>query len=375
MPTNTRAFITSLLYRQRLRYVAHRRKNVSITLAKRYIARRLSARRYKKHPWLLLVEFPLDIIHLVFGLLPLASQACLALTCKPLYALFGHVLADESLAWPRQPRTVWDLMICGDPDFPRNQLVLLLEDGYWVYCSRCLKLHPRSRFTSSKRAAEGDDRWCKYMARVLDLCPCVALTFYDKVRLVECLRKGTMNPDLPPSIRHAFRLSTYQRQRCLLHECAMYDYESMFVNLKTRIILQGRHSIVLKSTYHLYFNLPPRYPRTNQFHCSDEESAVHQMEPLPICPDLNVLDNLFGTTTPEDGCLLCGTEIVQMGMTVDGSFAVVECSRNIGGKDSWIKFSLGGRRYPNVDFRNGYLRHSGCILEVRHDLRLLQLNG
>ncbi|KAL2857737.1 hypothetical protein BJY01DRAFT_260770 [Aspergillus pseudoustus] len=267
MPTNIRALITSLFLRGRLKYVAHRRNG----------------------------PLPVDILHLVFGLLPLSSQACLALTCKPLYQLFGHVLPDESLAWPRQPTTVWDLILRKDPDFPRNQLLLLLEDGYWVYCSRCLKLHPRSRFTSSRRGAEVEYRWCKYMAGVLDLCPCVALTFYDKVRLEECLRKGTMNPNLPPSIRHAFRLSVYQRQRCLLHECAIYDYESMFINLKTRIILQERHKIVLKSTYYLYFNLPPRYPRTNEFNYRDVGSAVRQMEHIPICPDLNVLDNLFGT--------------------------------------------------------------------------------
>ncbi|KAL3466169.1 hypothetical protein BJX64DRAFT_284748 [Aspergillus heterothallicus] len=354
MPTNIRALIASLFFHRRLKYVAHRR-NGPIALAKRYIAPRLRARRYKDQPSLPLVELPIDILHLVFGLLPLSSQACLALTCKPLYQLFGHVLPDENLAWPRQPTTIWDLILRNDPDFPRNQLLLLLEDGYWVYCSRCLKLHPRSRFTSSRRGAEVEDRWCKYMAGVLDLCPCVALTFYDKVRLEECLRKGTMNPDLPPSIRHAFRLSNYQRQRCLLHECAIYDYKSMFINLKTRIILQERHRIVLKSTYYLYFNLPPRYPRTNEFNYRDVGSTVHQMEHIPICPDLNVLDNLFGTCTLEYGCLGCGTEIVQMGATVDGSFAVVECSRNIGGKDSRLKFVLGGRRYPDEGFRDWYL--------------------
>ncbi|KAJ0414564.1 hypothetical protein BJY00DRAFT_21564 [Aspergillus carlsbadensis] len=362
MPTNIRALIASLFSRKRLRYVPHRR-NGPITLAKRYIALRLRERRNKNQPSTAspsLLELPVDILHLVFELLPLSSQACLALSCKPLCRLFGHVLADESLAWPKQPITIWDSMIYNDPDFPRNQLVLLLEDGYWVYCSRCLKLHPRSRFASSRRSAEVQYRGCKYWAGVLDLCPCVALTFYDKVRLEECLRKGTMNPDLPPSIRHAFRLSTYQRQRCLLHECAMYDYESMFINLKTRIILQGRHRIELKSTYYLYFNLPPRYPRTNVFDYRDEESGVHQMDFLPICPDLNVLDNLFGTCTPEYGCNLCGTEIIQIGATVDASFAVVECNRNIGGKDSHLKFSLGGRHHPDLLARNYYLRHSGC---------------
>ncbi|KAL4910620.1 hypothetical protein BDW74DRAFT_887 [Aspergillus multicolor] len=94
----------------------------------------------------LLLELPLEILLLIIPHLPLVSQACLALTCKPLYRLLRSAHGNEQLAWPRY--LAYPLPSCKQFGMGslRNELLLKLEDARWLYCRGRLKLHPKECF-------------------------------------------------------------------------------------------------------------------------------------------------------------------------------------------------------------------------------------
>lgn len=47
------------------------------------------------------LKLPTELLLLICPLLPFPAQVCLALTCKHMYQLFGSVLDDERLCFPR----------------------------------------------------------------------------------------------------------------------------------------------------------------------------------------------------------------------------------------------------------------------------------
>ncbi|EIT73656.1 hypothetical protein AO1008_04816 [Aspergillus oryzae 100-8] len=101
-----------------------------------------------------LLNLPLDILFEIFPLLPLPSQVCLALSCKPLYRLFSSTLQDEQLAWPRllacKTFRISDTLSSNEAPLisPRTQVLLQLQDDWWLYCAACLKIQPRALFCS-----------------------------------------------------------------------------------------------------------------------------------------------------------------------------------------------------------------------------------
>ncbi|RAK78626.1 uncharacterized protein BO72DRAFT_341242, partial [Aspergillus fijiensis CBS 313.89] len=93
-----------------------------------------------------LLNLPLELVLRIFFYLPLASQTCFALTCKPLYNCFTYVLKDEALCFPRLLNNLNPLISLNQKHVVWNQFLLLLENRCWRYCAACLKLHPRKEF-------------------------------------------------------------------------------------------------------------------------------------------------------------------------------------------------------------------------------------
>ncbi|KAL3470637.1 hypothetical protein BJX99DRAFT_44021 [Aspergillus californicus] len=354
MLTNARSLITSLKPRPKLKYTPHRR-NSPLILTKRYISRRLWAWRNRNRPSLL--DLPVDILLLIFPLLPLIPQACLALTCKPLYNLFGHVLQDESLAWPRQLASKEYRALVHQPDLPRNQLLFLLEDDYWLYCALCLKMHPLSCFPRWRWHNLPTVRWCHHwMLGILDICPCLSLTYFDRVRLEECLRQGILNPGLPGSIRHAFQLTFNKKQQFLIHECSINDHASAFIALKITISLHGQDDLILQTRYRIHLNLPRPFPRANKLGYI-QSLPRFEMEPVLCCAHFDILEYIYRPNQLQDGCSRCGTIVIETWRTIDESCVVVECSRNIGGVTGENNWLLGCRNECDRYYRTWYLSH------------------
>lgn len=130
---------------------------------------------------------------MIFSRLSLPSQVCFALTCKPLFAMFGAVVKNDELRFPHVEFDGHGRAIFDPTSRARWQLLIRLErrvqrrDGRYC-CGKCLKLHPPREFPWGLDYAP-DERSCRYPGIVV-LCSEVHLNARGKVRLIEALETG-----------------------------------------------------------------------------------------------------------------------------------------------------------------------------------------
>lgn len=138
-----------------------------------------------------LLELPTELLLQIISHLTEVPEACLALTCKSLFAISGPTLGSAFLRFQLDfPRIFHHYRDDESFDTARWKLLILLEDQRWRACPKCLKLHSRSAFTSRELRRRPTNRTCKLgsLAGIVDLCPCKKLTFRDKMGLVAFLR-------------------------------------------------------------------------------------------------------------------------------------------------------------------------------------------
>lgn len=149
---------------------------------------------YWKKCWLL--KLPFELQSIIFSYLSLPSQACFALTCKPLLATFGSVLQHQELAFPHIYRRYdTGAKIVDSTLRARTDFLLRLHGSRWggkswEYCGQCLKLHPSNQVMHYV-TKEPKQSHCIYSGTVV-LCPCVHLNARGKIRLINQLQKGSI---------------------------------------------------------------------------------------------------------------------------------------------------------------------------------------
>lgn len=120
-----------------------------------------------------------SLLSKIYHHLPPIDQVCLALSCKRLYAGSEKARRHEDVIFPRLLQTRIPILCVNSKDVPRNQLLLRLENDNWKYCSRCLKLHPRTEFGPLSQIILPLKRSCDENAGVVDICPCYSYTLRD----------------------------------------------------------------------------------------------------------------------------------------------------------------------------------------------------
>lgn len=229
-----------------------------------------------QHQQPLIFRLPNELLLQIQLLLPLVSRACLGLSCKTFLTLSGSVLRDEEL---RFPRIIFDRdqgLRCDKATTARCELMLRLEDDRWRYCSRCLKLHPAREFHPLELEIPACWRRCNHLAGIVDLCPCLRLTFRDKLRLVEQLKQRDSRP-------YAFGDRVW-------HECAMLDPPWA---IQVQIAPSIEHGQLVVRTQYAFGPQMDKRP----FRCSDMPSIWR-------CPH----DTIFGSCFVE--CDRCATAVV-----------------------------------------------------------------
>lgn len=317
----------------------------------------------KHYHQLSLLDLPLDILLLIFPLLSLLSQACLALTCKPFYCLCGHVLKDNSLAWPRSGRTYEPPL--SQPELLRNQFLLRLENESWLYCSGCLKLHPPRRF--GLRSDPPERRKCNYHSGVVDLCPCLSLTFFDRIRLEESLREGAFDTSLPLTIRRAFEFSVSSGKRCLMHHCSITYHAHALVDMTMMISLDVQRLEVQK-TYRLHLSQPWRARVTPELR-SEMRSLRDEMEPILLCPHFDLIDFLYdpynrGLGPKNCACSSCNAYIAGPESTNNGRYVIVRWRQNLGGPTDTSLWYASSRSEYQTYRLSWYLRHGDIYFDT-----------
>ncbi|RDW86114.1 uncharacterized protein DSM5745_02756 [Aspergillus mulundensis] len=170
-----------------------------LDLSDRYHAR--SRQRQHQRKRLSLTTIPTESLKQILPYLSKVDQACLALTCKPLYMVLAHVLESELFRFPRLyqlqlPAYEYELATLGLKNDQntfgdvRCQLLHRLQDNRAKYCVKCMKLHSRGHFAEAAYHGPIYYRpYCCSEAGVVDLCPCACMTMSDRHRVVKYLKK------------------------------------------------------------------------------------------------------------------------------------------------------------------------------------------
>lgn len=137
-----------------------------------------------------LLELPTELLLEINSHLTALPEACLALTCRRLFAISAPILDSKCLRFTRDFAPLFHhYRNAHNWVTPRWKFINLLEDTKWRACSKCLKLHPRDAFPPKELKKKPEQRTCSLgeYAGVVDLCPCKKITFRDKTDLVDLL--------------------------------------------------------------------------------------------------------------------------------------------------------------------------------------------
>ncbi|RAH80240.1 hypothetical protein BO86DRAFT_449185 [Aspergillus japonicus CBS 114.51] len=196
-----------------------------------------------------LLELPTELLLAIISHLSVIPEACLALTCKRLYAISGAILGAKALHFNRDFAPLFHHYRNGHNFVtPRWQFINLLEDGRWRACSKCLKLHLRSSFPPRELRRKSDDRACNLgnSAGIVDLCPCKKLTFQDKTDLVQLLKTRQRSVD---ALTLQFG-SGIQQQRFCWHSCKE-NYGSTQLEIAIYPELDQDNLLRIHTEYHM----------------------------------------------------------------------------------------------------------------------------
>ncbi|KAL2823871.1 hypothetical protein BDW59DRAFT_162840 [Aspergillus cavernicola] len=306
-----------------------------------------------------LLNLPIDILMLIFPLLPLPSQVCFALACKPFYNLFSHVLDDEILSWPRLLASNSSSAILCPPSHPRSQLLRQLEDSNWIYCWSCrLKIHPRYQYPGGLSSPLLVIRG-KLEQSVVDLCPCLAITFHDRKRLEEWVRTGFIDLRLSNRIRRAFgREATEEGGCCLVHRCEMVDHADAFVEMLMKITL-SHDDLIIQTTYRLFWRLPLlRLPSAEPSRSPLLYARQYgNMEPIFLCPHISIIQYFLKPALGSmNECSRCHTSVLVLGGSADKFFTVIQGVRNLGTAEAKRKPWTSNSRHFEDDLERQWYR-------------------
>ncbi|KAL4801379.1 cohesin loading factor-domain-containing protein [Aspergillus unguis] len=194
-----------------------------------------------------LLELPTELILEIASHLTVLPEACLALTCKRMFAISGAILDSKSLQFSRDFAPLFHHYRNGHSfTTTRWQLIKTLEDTRWKACPKCLKLHPRSAFPPRELRRRPEDRTCILgnLAGVVDLCPCRKLTFRDKVELVDILKVRQKTVAILES-----QLGGAKERFCW-HTCSE-TYGSTQLKIEIYPELDDEDRLKIKTEYHL----------------------------------------------------------------------------------------------------------------------------
>jgi hypothetical protein len=227
--------------------------------------------RLRRCDRILILAVPNELLLMIFGNLETADQACLALSCQVLYHKVGPLVLghpDLSLLIAPGPQPLLGFS-------PRMELLLRLEkDHYrrWLYCATCRKLHSPSEFEGMDRINNAlaypseisPRRRCTSTPGIVELCPCIQLTFRQKVRLIRYLKALSHGNDSQdsPSI-HYGRLRAFKANkggpetaRYLTHGCSILDHPLGVIKITINAYLDKWDHFVVQAKYEVLSSRP-----------------------------------------------------------------------------------------------------------------------
>ncbi|RAO72128.1 uncharacterized protein BHQ10_008140 [Talaromyces amestolkiae] len=196
-----------------------------------------------------IMDLPTELLALISAELDPLSEACLAMTCKRLLLISGKSFRSDCLRFKKDFAPL--LHHYRDSQTyasERWKLIERLEDRRWLACSKCLKLHPRMAFPAKEFRSSPTARVCNLgeSAGLVDLCPCIKLTFQDKVKLVKELKDREVLSKMPSAI---FGSRGYD-ERYLWHSCTV-TYGSTEFKIDIYPELNDAEQLMIRTEYRM----------------------------------------------------------------------------------------------------------------------------
>lgn len=193
---------------------------------------------------------PQEIIEIVFAFLSVPDRVCFSLSCKHIFACLHSFLEAQNTRLPQLlPREKRSVLCPNAKKRPRNQLLLRLENNRWKYCSDCWVLHPHTkwwaRFLSGPYCPKCHlfpERTCSILpAGEVDICPCLSITFRDKLHLMETCKcaQGASHQGREYYYNNILYHSFGGR---LQHECTFMDHPFAKVEVHTILSIEGKNT-------------------------------------------------------------------------------------------------------------------------------------
>lgn len=209
-------------------------------------------RKLGRKPRVGLGDLPREIVLEIARYLPEIDHLCLALSCKSLLYLLdssgtlqrSSTFRDSSGLLP-PVSSFYDRHFRKKFDSNRWKLLQRLENSYWKCCFGCFRLHPYYEFSAQDLRTAPFARTCAYgpLVGVFRLCPCIAMTFRDKTKLVKRF--------LSPSQAECHRLYNENLESLATtgqHQCS-HLYGRVNVHMTLKLIVEEDESLMVETKY------------------------------------------------------------------------------------------------------------------------------
>lgn len=154
------------------------------------------------------------------------DRLCPALTCR---SLLNFLDKDKSLQRSPRYRAFKNMAPpqTGKRASDRWTLLRKLEDSRWRCCFGCFKLHPAHEFSVMDLRTGSDKRNCMLgpLVGTVGLCPCMEITFRDKIKLMKLLSEESKPQDPKQEMKYnknytfkGFRFMTSSNEA--VHKCS-----------------------------------------------------------------------------------------------------------------------------------------------------------
>lgn len=211
-----------------------------------------------------ILKLPVELVTAILGPLAVEDQVCFSLSCKYLYNCFVSSLGAETKKLSQLfPRKNYLILSPNVEKSPRIQLLRRLQSEEWEYCCDFWILHPKlshtnpqSRYCLPCQKLHGRQCFkhglCMPYAGVVALCPCLTISFRDKIQIMEDIT-GASGGRCKTSTAVCWNTTP----RKLQHECEI-KHPTIDARLQTfiwrRDMQYGKQHLVVLSEYKFKFS-------------------------------------------------------------------------------------------------------------------------
>lgn len=217
---------------------------------------------------------PYELVRMILDLVSVQDRVCFALSCRYLFSCLNAYLKTQKLElrqlFPPEKRVPFCPNV---KQRPRIQFLVRLENERWKFCPACWKLHLRSsrghrdEYYRHRHHLFGLRVTTPYPSEV-DLCPCLSISFRDKLELMEtCNLVG----DITHRGRKYYHNKTFYHPssgRYLHHDCTFTNHPFAKVQIGTELWYdEESRSLRIHNRYHFETNQKAEgalaYPQTD----------------------------------------------------------------------------------------------------------------